>query len=362
MFTPRIIFSSTEAERFALTHVIYDALKGAPVLPEAEAAHLAPAERKSALRLAVRKGEHVKTFDGGCNCGDEWYVAPVAGCPFNCQYCYLNDYLDSTIPTIFVNVEDMLNELREKLAAHAAPVRVHAGHLADALALDHLTGIASRLANLFREFPQATLELRTKTDNIKGLLKTCLIEGSDAEEESRSYRDDGKGLTPVVSPPQNVVISWTMSPEKVIKRYEHGASPLEARIAAAAKCANAGFRVGMRLDPIIMFDGWREACREMISDIFSRVPPGKIDSWVLGCLRYRAEMIDIIRREFPQSDILDGELLRSPDGKYRYFRPLRLAAYREIARAIRSFDSAARIDLCMETPELRRDFQTPVAT
>jgi len=354
MFTPRKIFSSPEAERYALTHVIYDALKSAPVLPEAEIANLAPSERGSVLRLAVRKGEHVKTFDGGCGCGEEWYVAPITGCPFDCEYCYLQDYLDSTIPAIFVNVEDMLAELREKMRAHAGGLRVHAGHLADALALDHLAGIAGRLVSLFREFPENMLELRTKTANIDRLLKASR-EGSDAEEE----RSDGKGLTPVASPPQNVVVSWTMSPEIAVTRYEHGASLLSARIEAAAKCVNAGFRVGMRLDPIIMFDGWHQAYAEMIARICGAVDVARIESWVLGCLRYRPEMAEIVRRERPQSDILDGELVRSPDGKYRYFRPLRLAAYREIARLIRVYNDdaqTARIDLCMETDEVRKDF------
>jgi len=336
MFTPQKIFSGPEAERFALTHVIYDALNSAPVLPEAGIAALAPEERRRSLRLAVRKGEHVKTFDGGCGCGEEWYVAPVTGCPFACKYCYLQDYLDDTIPTIFVNVEDMLTELREKMRAHAGGVRVHAGHLADALALDHLTGIAGRLANFFREFPEHTLELRTKTANIDRLLKAV---GSGA--------------------PENVVVSWTMSPKIAVSRYEYGASPLSARIEAAAKCVNAGFRVGMRLDPIIMFEDWHEAYAEMIARICGAVDVARIESWVLGCLRYRAEMAEIVRRERPQSDIFDGELVRSSDGKYRYFRPLRLAAYREIARLIRVYNDdaqTARIDLCMETDEVRKDF------
>ena len=368
MFTPRKIFSSPEAERYALTHVIYDALKAAPVLPEAEIANLAPSELGSVLRLAVRKGEHVKTFDGGCGCGEEWYVAPVTGCPFDCEYCYLQDYLDSTIPAIFVNVEDMLAELREKMRAHAGGLRVHAGHLADALALDHLAGIAGRLVSLFREFPQATLELRTKTANIDRLLKACAAKekspkGSDPiygaqTSVARPARRIGSNpeLTPVAPPPQNVVVSWTMSPKIAVSRYEHGASLLSARIEAAAKCVNAGFRVGMRLDPIIMFEGWRAAYAEMIARICGAVDVARIESWVLGCLRYRPEMAEIVRRERPQSDILDGELVRSPDGKYRYFRPLRLAAYREIAQMIRGLAPDARIDLCMETDEVRKDF------
>jgi spore photoproduct lyase len=365
MFTPRKIFSSPEAERFALAHVIYDALKSVPVLPEADFASLKPKDRKSVLRLSVRKGEHVKTFDGGCGCGPEWYVAPVTGCPFSCEYCYLQDYLDSDAPTVFVNVEDMLAELRAKLAAHNGPVRVHAGHLSDALALDHLTGIAARLANLFREFPHATLELRTKTANIDPLLKVCAanpVKGVRRQGEVPDpIGDFGRGLTPATpdqdsAPPRNVVISWTMSPKTAVSRYEHGAAPLNARIEAAEKCARAGFSVGMRLDPIIMFDGWREAYAEMVARICTGVDVAFIESWVLGCLRYRGEMAGSIRSEFPKSDILDGELVRSSDGKYRYFRPLRLAAYREIARQIHAHHAEARIDLCMETEEVRHDF------
>lgn len=334
MGTPQKIFAYPEAFRFPSTGRILDALKGAQVPDSDDFSSLAPREQKRCLRLAVRKGEHVKIFDGGCGCGEEWYVAPVAGCPMDCEYCYLQDYLDSAVPTFFVNIEEMLAELREKLSARGgAPVRVHAGQMSDALALDNLTGVSKPLIDIFREFPRATLELRTKTGDMNSLLAAC----GD-------------------SPPENVVVSWTMSPQEMVRRCEHGTAPLAGRIRAAALCRKAGLKVGMRLDPIVLFPGWEAAYSGMIEDICGSPDAARIESWVLGCFRYRAELGEIIRRRFPESDILNGEFVRGSDGKRRYFRLLRLEAYLRIGGAIRRAQPAARIDLCMETEEVARDF------
>ena len=334
MYTPRQIYIQPDASRFDIAHRI-NALSGAQILPTDESARISPSQQKRHLRLSVKKGGHVKVFNEDLGCGEEWYVAPVAGCPFDCEYCYLQEYLGNAVPTIFVNADDMLAELRGKLDTHGdGRLRVHAGHLSDALALDHLTGASAELVELFREFPNATLELRTKTDNVGPLLDAC--------------RDN---------PPENIVVSWTMSPQAMIRRYEHGTASLTKRIRAARLYREAGLAVGMRLDPVVMFPGWRHAYSDMIEKICESLSPAAIESWALGCFRYRPELAEVIRRRFPASDLLDGGFVRCADGKRRYFRPLRLDAYLHIGSAIRRAHPDARIRLCMETTEVRRDFE-----
>lgn len=143
----------------------------------------------------------------------------------DCEYCFLQGYFDNAIPTLFVNHEEMLSEIREVIiAAGDKRIVFHAGELCDAFIFDDLTGLSHKLIHLFSEFPNARLELRTKAVSLEDLLS---ISGID-----------------------NVVISWTFSPQVITDAHEHKTPSLEDRISAAEEVQKAGYNVGICLDPI----------------------------------------------------------------------------------------------------------------
>lgn len=289
---------------------------------------------KKGLLLAVKEGARVKQVDRDLfrETPNEYYIIHAMGCPFDCEYCFLFDYLDHQIPTIFVNLEDILAETEETIRrapAGSGELLFHAGEFSDALAFDHLTNLSAPLVTLFAGHQNARLELRTKSDNIANLL---------------ALPHNGR-----------TTISWTFSPEITCRRNEHRTATLAARIAAARACQKAGYPVALRIDPIVYFEDWEAGYAAMVKAIMSRLDPAGIQDCSLGFYRATPGLNRIVRQRFPRSRLHLGELEQAADGKYRYIRPLRLRMLKHIVAQLRQWAPEVKIDLCMESPEVMRE-------
>lgn len=289
------------------------------------------------LVLAHHPGPCIRPFPGLPEDRDptEFFIAHANGCPFDCQYCFLQGYFDHGAPVLFVNREEILQELSDHLERTAAggPAVYHAGELCDALALEAWSGFAEAAVPLFRGHPAARLELRTKCAGVESLLPPA--------------------------PPPNVTVSWTLSPWEAWRSYERGTPPPAVRLRSARACQEKGYAVGIRLDPALVYPGWERGYQRLIAQIFEHLRPEGIESVVIGGFRYTRTLGHRIRERFPSSSLLLPEFVRCNDGKYRYFRPLRVSLYRTLVHQIREREPRVRSRLCMETEQVQRDVFCP---
>ena len=286
-------------------------------------------ESKECLAIARKKGGLVKEFRcrDGIIGNTEYFISHGNNCNLDCEYCFLQSYFDNAVPTVFINHDEILTAIKDVLLAAGDKKTVfHAGELCDALAFDDLTGLSRKLIPLFSEYPNAGLELRTKTTTIENLL--------------------------TISSSSNIVISWTFSPQLIVDAYEHKTPPLEERVWAAGKVQRAGYNIGICLDPIILCEDWFNNYKSMLEMLFDRLDIAKIKYVSLGGFRYLPSLTRVIRDRNPESNLLLGEFVPCIDGKYRYFRPIRVEVYREIGKAIREITRDVKMSLCMETPEV----------
>ncbi len=286
-------------------------------------------ESKECLAIARKKGGLVKEFRcrDGIIGNSEYFISHGNNCNLDCEYCFLQSYFDNAVPTVFINHDEILTAIKDVLLAAGDKKTVfHAGELCDALAFDDLTGLSRKLIPLFSEYPNARLELRTKTTTIENLLT---IPGTN-----------------------NIVISWTFSPQLIVDAYEHKTPSLEERVRAAEEVQRAGYNVGICLDPIILCEDWFNNYKTMIEMLFDRLDITKIKFVSLGGFRYLPSLTRVIRDRNPETNLLLGEFVPCVDGKYRYFRPIRVEAYREIGKVIREITRDVKMSLCMETPEV----------
>ncbi len=286
-------------------------------------------ESKECLAIAGKKGGLVKEFRcrDGIIGNTEYFISHGNNCNLDCEYCFLQSYFDNAIPTVFINHDEILTAIKDVLLAAGDKKTVfHAGELCDALAFDDLTGLSRKLIPLFSEYPNAGLELRTKTTTIENLL--------------------------TISSSSNIVISWTFSPQLIVDAYEHKTPPLEERVRAAGEVQRAGYNVGICLDPIILCEDWFNNYKSMLEMLFDRLDIAKIKFVSLGGFRYLPSLTRVIRDRNPETNLLLGEFVPCIDGKYRYFRPIRVEVYREIGNAIREITRDVKLSLCMETPEV----------
>lgn len=286
-------------------------------------------EGKRSLLLHKNRGIFFKPCPGTREyecCG--YQVLNVGmNCPMDCVYCILQAYLNNPWLSFYVNVEDLFEELDSAFAAEPERFwRIGTGEFTDSLALDSLTGLSRRLVAYMRDKSRAVLELKTKTaavDNLMGL--------------------DHGGRT---------VVAWSLNSRLISDREELHTASLTQRLAAAARCAAAGYRLGFHFDPIIYQPDWREGYDETINRLFAAVNVESI-AWIsLGCLRFLPVLRSIATQRFPGSRFFHEEFVQGLDGKNRYFRSLRVEMYRFLVQKIQAKAPDTCVYLCMESEEI----------
>ena len=290
-------------------------------------------EGKKHLFLAVQKGKFVKP----CPCtphyiGCRYFIINLnLQCPLDCAYCILQNYLAEPWITVFVNLEDLWQELDGFLEKNKNRfLRIGTGELGDSLALDHFTLLSRDLIYYFRKRPDVFLELKTKTINIRNIL--------------------------ALEPQDNIVISWSLNTEKMARAEEKGSPPVRARLEAARCVAERGYPVGFHFDPLIRHAGWRKGCAGVVRDLLAMVPASRI-AWIsLGSLRFPPHLKKTILARFPGTKTMYEEFIAGQDGKLRYFKPLRMELFQHVAGLLRKWGGKhIPLYLCMENAEIWRD-------
>ncbi len=245
-----------------------------------EAAILAQNHVQDAVVIArPRKSGFIKRFDGtgtGLVCNQFYQLILANGCPFNCQYCYLRLNLGgSKGPVVFTNPWLEVERQLEKI-----PTGVFStGELADSLAV--IPPLLPSAIEYFRRQKDKFLFLTTKSTNIELLL----------------------GMKPT---PQ-VWISFSVNAVKTYKLFEEDTPHPDARLAAAWRLKEAGWRVRVRIDPIIPevgVDHYQEVAQKVSGLAPERVTVGVLKHFPRlprslreGPWRQLAELPNGIRRD-----------------------------------------------------------------
>jgi len=287
---------------------------------------------KETLRLIRFKGEFLKPCPGtkGYICCGYKILNVGTNCPIDCSYCILQAYFNKPSLRVFTNLEQELNKVSEVIDANPEKIfRIGTGEFTDSLALDQITGWSELLPAFFNKKKNVVLELKTKTDNINGLI-------------SSPYKE-------------RIIVSWSLNSFFISAKEEHGAISIKNRLKAAKRCQEEGFIVGLHFDPLIHYRGWEYDYLKTIELLDKYIDPGKV-IWVsMGCLRYIPVLKSIIRQRHPNTHILDGEFINALDGKMRYFKPIRLEMYSLIKGHMDKWYNDLGLYLCMESSDVWLD-------
>ena len=320
----------------ALPGVPVDVIDGPPPLsPPADKAALMTLAKKH-LYLTAQQGRFVRDCPGASSrnaegrlCCGYVVVDTVSNCNYDCTYCYLQSYINTPYLTVYANVERLFEEIEAFLRARPHQlVRMGSGEFSDSLSLDPLTGFSSMLVPFIRQFSNVLFELKTKSDLVEGLLKE--------------------------DPQERVMVSWSINPQAVVQREEHKTAPLAARLQAARRCVERGYKIGLHFDPLLHFPGWEEVYEPFVEQVFQALDQQDVTTLSMGSLRFAPDLKDVVRERFPKSRLMTAELFPSEDGKMRYFRPIRADMYAKMWAWIRRYAPDATLYLCMETQTLWR--------
>jgi len=286
-------------------------------------------QKRNSLNLFIgtKKGHLIKPAPPayGVISDPHFYFIHSYNCIYECEYCYLQGYFHSPDLVFYVNYEEIAAAMEETI--HHAPAETfpwfHAGEFSDSLALSHLTQELGYYWKVMEKNPRARLELRTKSANIREVLK--------------------------LPPLPQIFVSFSLAPQSRIVRTEHKTASLGARLAAMKKLAENGYSLGVHLDPIIYEENVIELYSECIDEIFDHVSPQQISYLSMGVVRFTKDGYYQVEKNYPQSDLHRTQFAKSFDDKVRYTRPMRLHILNKIKDyLLKKGMNDSKIYFCME--------------
>ena len=264
------------------------------------------------------------TFNEKYICCRVHVLKSVHNCPFECSYCFLQNYLNSGITKAVDDINTLMHEVKSKTGVQPDRMfRIGTWELGDSLAHETKTGQAAALIKEFSELDNAVLELKTKSDCVDSILGL-----------------NHKGKT---------VISWSLNTEYVIENEEHKTASLDKRLNAMRKVSEAGYMTGLHFDPMILHDDWEKGYTSLVEKVFNSCTPDRI-AWIsIGSLRFNPEMKKKIENNYPESKITCPEMVIGNDAKMRYVKPLRVSMYKHLYKELKKHISPDNlVYLCME--------------
>ena len=278
------------------------------------------------------RGSFIKQFQrpGGHNsivCFPFWELVAAAGCPFECAYCFLQatpSYVFKHYPlkgAIFENWREMVAEV-ENWLEYPKPRMLLVGELQDGLAFEGAykkyagESLTEMLVPLFAGQEKHCINFLTKATNIRFIRK--------------------------MQPTPQVIFSWSVNAEEVGERWERKAPLPSQRLAAAEELKSLGWRIRLRLDPMVPIKGWQRAYGKVIT----RINHLKPEMVTLGALRASNNLRAMARKNGRDASIFDLLTEKDPAGfKWRLPQDLLVEMFRF---ALDRVDGSIIPSLCKE--------------
>ncbi len=237
-------------------------------------------KQNPAIILAEKHGKKVLPTppDYRIGASQNYYFSHFLNCLYDCRYCFLQGMYQSANYVFFVNSEDFqseIDELRHQVQADTPSEQLclFTGYDCDSLGMEGITHFAEEFLPFMAERPDTWFELRTKSINTK------LLENRDALP--------------------NVIPAFTLTPDEIARETEHGAPSLERRLAKAKALGEAGWPLGLRLDPLIPWPNFSQIYENFSMQLERELQPDWIHSITLGPMRFPKAMYDKIRKLYP---------------------------------------------------------------
>ena len=271
------------------------------------------------LILAAKKGRLV--YDGAPVCQDFgnshfYYTSCIMNCLYDCEYCYLKGMYPSGNLVIFINIEDIFKEVEELLEQF--PVYLCVSYDTDLMAIENLTGFVAKWIEFTKKHENLTIEIRTKCGR-KDLdtdvsAKSFDMNSNNSIDVASSNRMNSSNI---ISPCDRVIFAWTISPDPVIAKFEHGSARLGQRLEAASHYLNNGWPVRLCFDPMIYTKSWRDIYGGMLEEVKGAVDMSQVRDFSVGSFRISESYLKKMRRAMPISEVVQYPFVLE-EGYYHY--------------------------------------------
>lgn len=258
-------------------------------------------KQKPSLILAEKHQKLVLEAPSGYGIGGQrnFYFSHMLNCLYDCRYCFLQGMYQSANYVLFINYEDFVEQIR-LISAQTPEQRCYffSGYDCDSLALEPISGFAEHFLPAFADIPNAWLELRSKSTQIRGLLQR--------------------------PPLPRCVVAFSLAPEMVAAKVEARTPSVAKRIEAAVKLQQQGWPIGLRFDPLIYQYNYRQLYRSLFDQVFSSIDAASLHSVSLGVFRLPEQYFKKMHKLYPEERLFASPLQTS-DGMVSYREELEQA-------------------------------------
>ena len=237
------------------------------------------------LILAHKKDNFVLPAPEGFGIGSSknFYFSHMYNCIYDCRYCFLQGMYSSANYVIFVNFEDFDISIEKIIENNLdSKVTFFSGYDCDSLALENVTGFAKHILPIFRKYPQIEIEFRTKSIQKEPFLS--------------------------VKPMPNVILAYSLMPELMSNSLDNKAPSISKRIRVISELASKGWKIGLRFDPLIHGENWKELYQELLENIYNNIFLDNLHSVSFGPLRFPKRMFKDIFKLYPHEPLFTSPL------------------------------------------------------
>ena len=251
-------------------------------------------KQKPALILAkkYRNFVHVAPENYGVGGHRNYYFSHMLNCLYDCRYCFLQGMYRSAHYVLFVNYEDFQEEIRTICKkSPREEIYFFSGYDCDSLALEPVTRFAEDFLPFFAGLPNAWLELRTKSTQIRN-------------------------LTAINSLPR-VINAFSLSPQELVDKVEARTPSLKRRLAAIKALQEHGWLIGLRFDPLVYQAGYQQQYQRLFEQVFEIIDTSLLHSVSLGVFRLPDAYFKAMHKLYPEERLFAG-LLHQKNGMTSY--------------------------------------------
>ena len=261
-------------------------------------------------------------FSDKTRCCNLQTLDAVMNCGFECTYCSIQSFYHGEEIIFQGNFREKLEriELDPNRCYH-----IGTGQSSDSLLWGNKNNVLQDLFSWAERHPNVILELKTKSANTHYLLDN-----------------------PV---PSNVICTWSMNADTIVRNEELRTAPLQSRISAARKIADRGILVGFHLHPIVAFQGWEVEYPALVSQLTDTFQSSEVALVSMGTLTFIKPVMKQLRERKQKSKILQMPF-EDAAGKTSYPIELKKQFFKRVYDAFSPWHNEVFFYLCMEDPSL----------
>lgn len=279
---------------------------------------------KRTLVVGIRK---TLTFQS-CKPSAHYQLPLATGCMGQCEYCYLNtQFGKNPYVRVYVNLEEILSQTAMYIEQRKPAITLFEGAAtSDPVPVEPYTQSLANTIQFFAGQEFAKFRFVTKYTDVDSLLNL-----------------DHRG---------NTTIRFSINAGHIIHNYEHFTPPLQQRLQAAVKIAEAGYPLGFIIGPVILFEGWELEYKKMFEELAKQLSNHRNKSIRFEVIshRFTARAKNVILNINPASSLpMDENTRKYKYGQFGYgkyvYQPEQMKSIQEyFAKAVPMFFPQSSID------------------